>query len=76
MYTPMNQQAANPQGLTVFTLCTPVCNTITPVQCAAGGAQAQAAAPQQGAQGANPQGLTIFTLCTPVCNTFTPVQGC
>ncbi|MBN1204733.1 MAG: hypothetical protein JXB05_07395 [Myxococcaceae bacterium] len=26
-------QAAAPQGLTVFTLCTPVCNTITPVQC-------------------------------------------
>jgi hypothetical protein len=58
----MNEPGA-PQGVTVFSLCTPVCNTLTPVQCAQGGGGAAA-----------PQGLTIFSICTPVCNTYTPVQ--
>jgi hypothetical protein len=62
--SPSDKPAA--QGITVFSLCTPVCNTYTPVPCAQGGAgpQVQAA----------PQGLTVFSLCTPVCNTFTPVR--
>ena len=66
------QEAAAPQGITVFSLCTPVCNTITPVQCFQGAQGAQGAQGTQGA--AAPQGLTVFSLCTPVCNTYTPVQ--